>query len=180
MKMTCHRCVLKRIPTMHLALRSVAYPKTPSRRNATMMTLLPVLVLGFPPVLEGVRRKGVHVMPSRKEWRRPWASPRRLAKPTRISPDPQPTTPTCSTKLAAQQHMLPRSCDHVCRLTVAGQEEWEGPTEMRNSGTTASRERTASTSIGGDRPDAAIETNHPLLARLSPRCAREVFVAALQ
>jgi hypothetical protein len=42
-----------------------------------MSTLLPGLVLGFPPVREEAWKKGVHPMPFKKEWRRPWASPHR-------------------------------------------------------------------------------------------------------
>jgi hypothetical protein len=58
MMMIRNRCALRRIPTTLLSLRTAAYQATPSRRDATMMTLLPGQILGFPPVCGGAWERG--------------------------------------------------------------------------------------------------------------------------
>jgi hypothetical protein len=57
--MNRNRYALRRIPTTLLALRNAAYQATPSRRDATMMTLLPGQILGFPPVCGGAWERGI-------------------------------------------------------------------------------------------------------------------------
>jgi hypothetical protein len=90
-KMTHNRCALRKNPTTILALRITVYQASPPRRKATMMTLLPGLVLGFPPVRYGEWGKRYTRHPSRRngDTRK---HHRVGAKMTWISPDPQKTT----------------------------------------------------------------------------------------
>jgi hypothetical protein len=71
-----------------------------------MTTLLPELFLGFPLICEGAWRR-VHPMPFKKEWRRPWMSPRRCRPSDKDFSRPpknhDPDAPSRSTKLAAHQ-----------------------------------------------------------------------------
>jgi hypothetical protein len=53
-----NRYALWRLPTTLLALRNAAYQATPLRRDATMTTLLPGQILGFPPVCGGAWERG--------------------------------------------------------------------------------------------------------------------------
>jgi hypothetical protein len=72
--MTRNRCTLQRSPTTRLVVRNAAYHATPSIRKATMTTLLPGQVRGFPPVRGGGWERGTP-KPFRKERRHPQASP---------------------------------------------------------------------------------------------------------
>jgi hypothetical protein len=122
MMMIYNRCALRRIPTTLLALRSTAYQATPSRRDATTMTLLPGLGLGFPLICRGVRRRGT-----------PGALQEGMAAPVGVTasvpairqgflPTPKkprpPTLHRAPPKLVAHQLAPPRSCNHHRRLIV--------------------------------------------------------------
>jgi hypothetical protein len=125
------------ISTTLLALWNAAYQAAPPGNNATMTTLLPERILGFPPVHTGQgRRASPNALQEGK------VAPSDVttsvsAKPTGISPDPRSPTsdaPSCSIILVAHQHAPPRPCRHRRCLTVANE---TGPRGSRRT----SRER---------------------------------------
>lgn len=161
--MTGNRCALRRISTTLLALRTAAYEATPSGRNTTMTTLLPGLVLGFPPVRGGARGRGIPDALQEGTAAPTGVTASVPAKPTGISPVRQtptpPADPSRSTKLAAHQHAPPRSWNHHRRLTMVSVARPTGPRgnsrERGSAESAATREGTTSIAIGGHRPDAA-------------------------
>ena len=138
-EMPRNRCARRRRSTTSLAHGSPAYQATPSRRDATMTTLLPGVILGFPPVRA---RTGTMASPNALQEER--VAPAGVTapvsvKPTGNSPDPRSPAldaPSCSTTLAAHHLTPPRPCKHHRRLTVTN--------ELGTSGTRrAIREREA-------------------------------------
>ena len=119
---TRNRCARRRISTTRLALRTAAYQATPSGRNATMPTLLPGLVLGFPPVHGGACGRGKPGALQEGSVAPAGVTASVPAKPTGISPvrhtSTSPAAPSHSTNLAAHQHAPPRSWNHHRRLTM--------------------------------------------------------------
>ena len=147
---TRNRCARRRISTTLLALWTAAYQATPSGRNATIPTLLPGLVLGFPPVHGGACGRGKPGALQEGSVAPAGVTASVPAKPTGISPvrhtSTSPAAPSHSTNLAAHQHAPPRSLDHHRRLTM---EREARPTDLRGD----SREQGAakiSSHAGGD------------------------------
>ena len=170
-----------------LSTRCTVHQATPSRRGATTTTLLPGLVLGFPPVHRGARGRGTPGA-LQEGRRRPRASPRRCRpKPTRISPDPQkpaPDAPSCSPKAhrpptRATTVLQPSTLSHRGHGNETSGIEKDTP-GARNSKVAATREGTASTANGSSRPDTVTGANQAHLARPSPWRAREAPVVVLQ
>jgi hypothetical protein len=91
--MTHHRCTLQRSSTTLLCLRIIVYQATPSRRNATMTTLLPKLYLGFLSIHRGEWGRGTPDALQEERVAPAGVTTSVLARPTRISPDPQKTHP---------------------------------------------------------------------------------------
>jgi hypothetical protein len=89
-----------------------------------MSMLLPELVLGFPPIRGGARKKGVHTdalqegMAAPKGVTASVSAFRQGFLDFSIPPKkPRPDAPSHSTKLAVHQLAPPRSCNHHRRLT---------------------------------------------------------------
>jgi hypothetical protein len=152
-----------------------------------MSTLLPGLVLGFPPIRGGARRKGVHPMPFKKEWRHPRASPQRCRPSDRdFSRPPKKPRPRRSIALH-QARRPPARATTILQAPPPSHRDLsnetdgnkEGQPGTRNGRAADTREGTASSANGGYRPDAATRADQALLARPSP-WAREAPVAALQ
>jgi hypothetical protein len=116
-----NRCALQRIPPRSWPSEASHTKAAPSRRDATMMTLLPDQSLGFPRYAGGLWGGGTPT-PLKREWRCPRASPRRCRPSGRDFSRPPKNhdldTPSRSTNLAAPQLAPPQSCNHHCCFTV--------------------------------------------------------------
>jgi hypothetical protein len=157
-----------------------------------MSTLLPGLVLGFPPVRGKAWKKGYTRCPSRRNGRAHGRHCIGAGLPTRISPGPQknhaPEAPSHSTKLAAHQLAPPRSCNHHRRVTGTKESR---PTGMkmgiREQGTaeqrTRGRARPPPPMAVTDRTQQQEQTRpswpgraHGLVKLPTPRCSRHAAV----
>ena len=152
-----------------------------------MPTLLPGLVLGFPPVHGGACGRGKPGALQEGPVAPAGVTASVPVKPTGISPvrhtSTSPAAPSHSTNLAAHQHAPPRSLDHHRRLTM---EREARPTDLRGD----SREQgaaknsshtggTTSTALGGHRPDATIGA-HQAHGPAEPKRTREAPLTTLQ
>jgi hypothetical protein len=152
-----------------------------------MSTLLPELVLGFPSVRGGARKKGVHPMPFKKEWRRPRASPHRCRPSDRdFSRPPKKPRPRRSITLH-QAHRPPARATTILQSPPPSHRDRSNDTDRNKEGhpgtwngrTADTREGTTSSANGGYQPDATTRADRALLAQPRP-WAREAPVAALQ